>query len=206
MVIRGFDHVVLVVPDLAAAEAEHRKRGFTVTPGGEHAGGLTHNALVGFQDGSYLELIAFHDLAAARGKHSWAPVAKRGGGWADVALLSDDLAQDVAALGDLVARPPEHGARTRPDGMRVAWRVARLEKPLPFLIEDVTARDLRVPAGAAATHANRTTGLASIILGATEPARIAERYALLRERGAPDVEIRRADRDGLLDVRFRSAA
>ena len=201
--IRGLDHVVLVVLDLDAAVAEHRKRGFTVTPGGEHAGGLTHNALVGFQDGSYLELIAFHDVAAASGKHSWAPVAERGGGWADFALLSNDIAQDVAALGSLVARPAEDGGRTRPDGVRVAWRVVRLEKPLPFLIEDLTARDLRVPHGAAALHANGTTGVASIVLGATDPLRAAERYALLRERGGPDVEVRRADRDGLVDVRFR---
>jgi len=201
--IRGFDHVVLVVPGLAAAVAEHRERGFTVTPGGEHSGGLTHNALVGFQEGTYLELLAFHDLATARGKHSWAPVAERGGGWADFALLSDDLRQDVAALGDLVARPPEDGGRTRPDGIRVAWRVARLEKPLPFVIEDLTARELRVPGGDAAKHANRTTGLAGIVLGATDPARVTERYAVLRGRGAPDIEVRRADRDGLMDVRFR---
>src|SRR5207237_4721491 len=142
LVIRGLDHVVLVVLDLDAAAAEHRSRGFTVTAGGEHAGGLTHNALVGFQDGSYLELIAFHDLAAARGKHSWAPVAERGGGWADFALLSGELLSDVKAVGDLVARPPEDGGRTRPDGVKVAWRLARLEKPLPFLIEDLTAREL----------------------------------------------------------------
>jgi len=202
-VIRGLDHVVLVVLDLDTAVAEHRKRGFTVTPGGEHAGGLTHNALVGFQDGSYLELIAFHDVAAASGKHSWAPVAERGGGWADFALLSNDIAQDVAALGSLVARPAEDGGRTRPDGVRVAWRVVRLEKPLPFLIEDLTARDLRVPHGDAAKHANGTTGVARIVLGATDPLRAAERYALLRERGGPDVEVRRLDRDGLVDVRFR---
>ena len=200
--IRGLDHVVLVVLDLDAAVAEHRKRGFTVTPGGEHAGGLTHNALVGFQDGSYLELIAFHDVAAASGKHSWAPVAERGGGWADFALLSNDIAQDVAALVSLVARPPEDGGRTRPDGVAVSWRVVRLEKPLPFLIEDLSARDLRVPHGAAALHANGTTGVASIVLGATDPARVAERYARLRERGAPEVEVRGTDRDGLLDVRF----
>jgi hypothetical protein len=201
--IRGLDHVVLVVLDLERAVMEHRERGFTVTRGGEHAGGLTHNALVGFDDGSYLELIAFHDLAAARGKHSWAPVAERGGGWADFALLSNDLRQDVTALGDLVARPPEDGGRTRPDGLGIAWRVARLEKPLPFLIEDLTARELRVPGGDAARHANGTTGIAGIVLGATDPAHVAERYAMLRERGAPDLEIRRADRDGLLDVRFR---
>jgi hypothetical protein len=200
--IRGFDHFVLVVLDLAAAVADHRERGFTVTPGGEHAGGLTHNALVGFEDGSYLELLAFHDLAAA-GSHLWAPAAERGGGWADFALLSSDLRQDVAALGDLVARPPEDGGRTRPDGVRVAWRVARLEKPLPFVIEDLTARELRVPGGDAAKHANGITRVAGIVLGAMDPARVTERYGLLRERGAPEIEVRRAERDGLLDVRFR---
>jgi Glyoxalase-like domain len=202
-VISGLDHVVLVVLDLAPAVADHRERGFTVTPGGEHSGGLTHNALVGFQDRSYLELIAFHDLATARGKHSWAPAADRGGGWADFALASNDLLQDVAALSDLVARPPEDGGRTRPDGVALAWRVARLNQPLPFLIQDLTARDLRVPGGDAAKHANGTTGVASIVIGATDPAQVSARYALLRERGAPDIEIRRADRDGLLDVRFR---
>jgi hypothetical protein len=200
--IRGLDHVVLVVLDLEAAVAEHIRRGFTVTPGGEHAGGLTHNALVGFQDGSYLELLAFHDVAAAHGKHSWAPVAERGGGWADFALLSNDLRQDVTALGDLVARPPEEGGRQRPDGLGIAWRVARLERPLPFLIEDLTARELRVPGGDAAKHANKTSRIAAIVLGAMDPARVSERYAMLRERGAPETLVRRADRDGLLDVRF----
>jgi hypothetical protein len=201
-VIRGLDHVVLVVLDLDAAVADHRNRGFTVTQGGEHAGGLTHNALVGFQDGSYLELLAFHDVARAHGKHSWAPVAERGGGWADFALLSTDVDGDATALGDLLARPPERGGRTRPDGVEIAWRVARLEMPLPFLIEDITERGLRVPEGDAARHANGTTGLTQIVVGATDRARIAQRYALLRERGAPPVEVRGADQDELLDVGF----
>ena len=202
--IQGIDHVVLVVLDLAAAVADHRERGFTVTPGGEHAGGLTHNALVGFQDGDYLELIAFHDLAAARGKHSWAPIAERGGGWADFALSSNDVRQDIAALGDLVARPPEDGGRTRPDGIKIAWRVARLHKPLPFLIQDVTARELRVPGGDAAKHANGATGVASVVIGATDPDLVIDRWVKLHARGVSDIEIRRADRDGLIDVRFRS--
>ena len=200
--IRGLDHVVLVVLDLEAAVVDHSRRGFTVTPGGEHAGGLTHNALVGFQDGSYLELIAFRDLAAAQGKHSWAPVAERGGGWADFALLSNDLRQDVTAIGDLVVRPPEEGGRTRPDGLGIAWRVARLQRPLPFLIEDLTAREVRVPGGDAAKHANKTSRVGAIVLGATDPPSVTQRYAVLRERGAPEIEVRRADRDGLLDVRF----
>jgi len=201
-VIRGLDHVVLVVLDLGAAVADHRRRGFTVTPGGEHAGGLSHNALVGFQDGSYLELLAFHDLAAAVGKHSWAPVAERGGGWADFALLSDDLLRDVATLGDLLARPPEDGGRTRPDGLAIAWRVARLHNPLPFLIQDLTARELRAPGGDAAKHANGTPGIAKVVLGTREPALVTQRYATLRVRGAPEIDIRAAERDGVIDVRF----
>jgi hypothetical protein len=201
--IRGLDHVVLVVLDLAAAAREHRERGFTVTPGGEHAGGLTHNALVGFQDGSYLELIAFHDLAAARGKHSWAPVAERGGGWADFALHSDDLRADAAALGELVARPPEDGGRTRPDGVAIAWRVVRLRKPLPFLIEDLTTRGLRVPSGDGAKHANGRTGVAKVVLGARDPVALGRDYEQLRARGAPEIDIRAADGDGVMNVDFR---
>jgi hypothetical protein len=201
-VIRGLDHVVLVVLDLDAAIADHRKRGFTVTPGGVHAGGLTHNALVGFLDGSYLELIAFLDLAAAHGRHSWAPIAERGGGWADFAVLSNDLLQDAAALGDLVAKPPEDGGRTRPDGLAIAWRVARLVPPLPFVIEDLTARELRVPAGDAATHKNGVKGVKRVVVGATDAAAANSRYAKLGERGAPEIEIRHAGRDGLVDVAF----
>jgi hypothetical protein len=201
-VLKGLDHVVLVVLDLEDAVADHRERGFTVTPGGEHAGGLTHNALVGFEDGSYLELIAFRDLAAARGKHSWAPIAERGGGWADFALASLDLGADAGAVGLLLARPPEDGGRTRPDGVAIAWRVARLVTPLPFLIQDVSARELRVPSGDAAKHANGITRVAGIVLGVTNPALVGARYANLRERGAPEVEIRKAEIDGLIDVRF----
>jgi hypothetical protein len=202
LVILQLDHVVLVALDLDRVVAEHRARGFTVTPGGEHVGGLSHNALVGFNDGSYLELIAFHDLEKARGKHSWAPVAERGGGWADFALSSDDLTADAAALGPLVVRPPEDGGRARPDGVRIGWRVARLVAPLPFLIQDTTKRGLRVPHGEQAVHGNGVKGIARVVLGAVDPSSVAGRYEALRSRGAPAVEVTRAERDGLMQVEF----
>src|SRR5437016_2703006 len=91
--IRMLDHVVLVARDLDAAVADHRRRGFTVTPGGKHADGLTHNALVPFADGSYLEIVAFPDLDRAV-SHRWWKIAAEGGGFADFALLSDDLGAD----------------------------------------------------------------------------------------------------------------
>ena len=201
--ITGIDHAVLVVLDLEEAVRAHRQRGFTVTPGGEHAGGATHNALIGFADGSYLELIAFHDVAAARGKHSWQPVAERGGGWADFALLSDDINADAETLSDLLARQVESGGRTRPDGVAVVWALARLRSPLPFIIEDITLRAVRVPHGDVARHANGTNGIERILLGARDAARVANDYERLRQRGAPAIDIERADRDGLIDVRLR---
>ena len=57
--LTGIDHIVILVRDLAAASAEHAKLGFTVTPGGAHRHGATHNALISFADGTYFELIAF---------------------------------------------------------------------------------------------------------------------------------------------------
>ncbi len=201
--LRQLDHVVLVSRDLNSAIADHRRRGFTVTPGGEHADGATHNALIPFADGSYLELVAFHDLSRSL-THRWWRVAADGGGLADFALLSDDLAADSAALAELVKIPPKEGGRIRPDGVEIKWRTAVLKAPLPFVIEDLTARELRVPGGAAAEHANGATGIASVVLGAVDIGDTGWRYAALRERGAPQVELRKAQKDGLLDVRFRS--
>lgn len=201
--ITGLDHVVFVTLDLARTVAEWRERGFTVHMGGAHAGGLSENALVGFSDGSYVELFAFTDLERARGRHRWAPVAERSGGWADFALGSNDLMQDTAALGDLLARPVEDGGRTRPDGLRIAWRTAHLAEPLPFLIEDVTARELRVPGGDASAHRNGTRGVGRVTVTARDPALLRERYARLRERGAPEIDVRPGDRDGVSDVALR---
>jgi glyoxalase-like protein len=201
--LRQLDHVVLVVRDLAAAMTDHRRRGFTVTPGGEHADGVTHNALITFADGTYLEIVAFRDLARAL-THRWWKIAVDGGGFADFALLSDDLAADSAALADLVKSPPKDGGRIRPDGVEIKWRTAILKPPMPFVIEDLTARELRVPGGAAADHANGATGIASVVIGAVDIGDAEWRYAALRERGAPQIQLRKAEKDGLVDVRFRS--
>ena len=201
--LRQLDHVVFVARDLQAAIDDHRRRGFTVTPGGEHADHVTHNAVIPFADGTYLELVGFHDLSRSV-THRWWKIAADGGGLADFALLSDDIDADAAALADLVKTPPKNGGRIRPDGVEVKWRTASLKAPLPFLIEDITARDLRVPGGAAAEHANGATGIASVAIGAMDIGDAEWRYAALRERGAPKVELRKAENDGIMDVRFRS--
>jgi hypothetical protein len=198
--LRMLDHVVRVVPDLRTAIDDHRRRGFTVTPGGEHADGQTHNALISFADGSYLELVAFRDLERSRDHRWWKHAA--GGGLADFALLSDDLASDLVALSELALGPPTEGGRTRPDGVVLRWRTARLTPPLPFLIEDVTPRELRVPGGTAARHANGATRVGTLVVGARDLGLTERRYAVLRERGAPDIALRAAEADGIVALKL----
>ncbi|MDP9363842.1 MAG: VOC family protein, partial [Chloroflexota bacterium] len=165
---RGIDHVVIGVRDLARASADYAALGFTVTPGGEHAGGATHNALVSFTDGTYLELIAFTEPDRPQDHRWWDKIAA-GGGLVDFALCSDDVAADAARLegAGVSGAAVQEGGRLRPDGQRVGWRnlvVDHPAAPLPFLIEDVTPRELRVPGGAAAEHPLGVSGVAGLSL------------------------------------------
>ncbi len=180
--IQGIDHIVLRVDDLDAAMMRYRDLGFTVNPGGKHPRG-THNALVTFQDGSYLELIAFREPGYT--DHRWHRHLATRRGLIDFALATDQLEPEVAALrrrGPRYAGPDE-GGRKRPDGIDLIWRVAAVEDEtdtaLPFLIEDVTDRDLRVPAAAAAVHANGVRGVDRIIVAVHDLASATSRYASL---------------------------
>jgi Glyoxalase-like domain len=59
------DHLVILVNDLDLAAADYERLGFTVTPGGEHADGLTRNALIPFDDGFYFKLVSAPDVPGA---------------------------------------------------------------------------------------------------------------------------------------------
>lgn len=183
--IRGLDHSVIVVRDLASAVRDYTTLGFTVTPGGTHADGLTHNALIPFADGSYFELLAFTDPEQAT-DHPWWHRLAEGEGLEDYALASDDLAGDVVACRQrgLAIGDPVEGGRQRPDGRTLRWRTARLAQPppdraLPFLIEDVTPRDWRVPGGAAAQHALHVGGIQRSAIAVRDVAAAAARFAAL---------------------------
>lgn len=97
--LRRLDHLVVLTLDLEQATREYELLGFTVTPGGEHADGLTRNALVAFADGSYLELISFIDPDDTTDNvWNWRPFVVLGGGLIDYCAASDDLDGDVRRL------------------------------------------------------------------------------------------------------------
>lgn len=174
------DHLVILVEDLEAAMQAYQQAGFTVVRGGEHPTG-THNALIGFADGSYLELIAFRQ---PNPEHRWYRYLALGGGLVDLCLLSDDLASDVVQIGARgVTLRMSEGSRRRPDGVTIAWKGAtppdELTGLVPFLIEDVTPRSERVPHGQQAEHANGTRGLAEVVIAVPDLSQAVEAWHAL---------------------------
>ena len=181
----ALDHVVVAVQDLQRAVEDHRAKGFTVTPGGRHPAPRTSgNALVVFEDGSYLELISWTPPNPAE---RWSNVLQRHGeGCVDFALLPEDVprAIDEAKSRGLHLNGPAAGARVRPDGREVKWQTARQTTyDLPFLCGDITPRSLRVPEGGCRRHANGVRGIRTVIVAVAEREVSAERYAALL--GAP---------------------
>lgn len=160
--ITGIDHIVIMVSDLDQTIEDWGAAGFTVAPGGKHPRG-THNALITFQDGAYLELIAFWE--PEYDAHRWHRFQNSGIGLIDHALASSELAREVQEVTSrgVTYNGPHPGARSRPDGVELSWRTAhpdgRDDHALPFLIDDVSARELRVPGGDQAVHNNGVEGV-----------------------------------------------
>jgi hypothetical protein len=166
--LSGIDHIVIVVNDLASASEQFETAGFTVTPGGSHPTG-TYNALISFSDGSYLELIAIENAELAKG-HPWFERMAGKEGFVTFAVGADPLDYELERLASkgIVAVDRKDGARARPDGQQLQWKSSALQSDppvfLPFLIQDVTDRSLRVPGGDAAEHTNGVMGTAGLTI------------------------------------------
>ena len=188
----GIDHVVIAANDLDQTVTDFTAAGFTVVPGGTHANGETHNALVAFADGSYFELIAWLDPASST-RTAWLERLESGEGFVDFALRSADLHEEVQRLRTegLDAPDPAPGGRTRPDGQRVEWLNLRFDDVthpwLPFYCHSTNERSLRVPSGADASHANGASGIASITIGVSDLGAAERDFAIVSgiEYGAP---------------------
>lgn len=196
------DHVVICVPDLKAGIAAYTRIGFNVYPGGSHAGRSTHNAIA-FHEDDYLELLSLRDgdcdhweaVAPGSSDARLAEFLSRGGGFRYVAVQSDDLAADVAAMrrrGVEVSEPTE-GARRTPAGQELRWGAAALgpANPLPiFFIQHLTPIDERrrqVPR--AGDHPNGVLCLDRVYVAVPDLAPAAESYG--RVLGMPVPKIQR---------------
>lgn len=189
--IHGIDHLVIISADLEKAVADATQAGFTVVTGGTHKDGNTHNALIAFKDGSYIELIA--PTNGIEGKsHRWFPRLAKGGGLVDLCLASDDLEADTERIrehGRHYIGPDENG-RHRPDGVELRWKGSMPpgqvgESGWPFLIEDVTPRANRVSTDPSeTTHANGAIGIAGVTIHTHDLATASADFAAISGRNA----------------------
>ena len=176
--LHAVDHLVIAVPDLAAAVASYRDLGFTVVAGGRHPGAGTDNALIVFRDTSYLELLGFHE---PRRDHRWWTPLSRGGGLVDFCLQTDDLAGDAKTLRQAGVEMSElgRGDRRRPDGVEVRWMWALARGAhrgvAPFLLAEDGPRDERVPRER--THANGVTGIGVVTVAVDDLPSVRRWYA-----------------------------
>lgn len=182
----SFDHVIIAVNDLDKAVEDYRAAGFSVIYGGEHAAGTTHNAIIPFKDGSYLELMAKTGKAPIKGSSAtdFARYVTDEEGISAIALVCDDLKGQVAALKEkgIQATDPIYGERRRRDGLQVQWYLAMLpdEWPVALLLQDETPRSMRVPDEEEhVTHSNGAQGVKSLIYIASETEKPTKNLAFL---------------------------
>ena len=179
----GIDHVMIAVKDLPAGIAQFRRLGFAMQPGGRHPGRGTWNA-VACNDGDYLELIAVEDAQAyaatgapGRPNTGLTDFVAAGGGIRYLAIRSDDLAGDVAAMRarGVEVDDPVEGCRETPEGQALRWKTARLgvSNALPlFFIEHLTPS-----LAATAQHPNRVQRLERAYIVVNDAAAASAAYA-----------------------------
>lgn len=184
----GIDHLVILVSDLETAIESYRGQGFTVAPGGRHPTG-THNALIGLADGSYLELLAFHE---PKPESKWWPKLAQGGGLIAVCMQTDDLCGEIAAFrqAGIGMSAPMPLSRVRPDGYQLKWVLSLHDGAeadvVPFLIEDETPRAERVPKER--RHRNTATGISTVTFAVDDLATVRRWYTRILRHEGQDVE------------------
>ena len=178
------DHVMICVPDLQQGIDIYTRLGFTVSPGGVHAGQGTHNAIA-FHEEDYLELLSVRDRDEYLAGHPGGGLLEflaQGGGFRYVAVQSDDLAADVAQMRQrgVDVSEPRDGGRQTPTGQVLRWKAATLgpRHPLPlFFIEHLTPLSERRQAAQAGPHPNEVLRVDRVYIAVAAVAAAAQTYS-----------------------------
>jgi hypothetical protein len=185
------DHVTLAWSSLEPLERALAEAGLRADYGGPHGNRATHMDVLGFDDGSYVELIAPFEPGTPI---AWeAQMRGEAGPCAWAASLSSTAAlaaeaERIRALG-IPVRGPMASSRTRPDGRRAEWEYAFLGEgepgaTLPFIIADHTPRDLRVRPSASVAGAE-LTGVELVVLGVPDVVQAAALFHRVYDWPAP---------------------
>jgi catechol 2,3-dioxygenase-like lactoylglutathione lyase family enzyme len=177
------DHAVIAVHDLDATIQDYHSLGFTVVQGGTHANRATHNALITFSNGTYLELLTATHQPPLPGMIDFSILLRHGEGLVGFALRSNDLDADAARLraDGFAVNEVIPGERRREDGTLVRWKLALLDDGFaPFLIQDITPQERRISTDpSVTTHANAALGLCGVEIAVHDLRETREWYARL---------------------------
>lgn len=184
------DHVTIAGSSLEQLQTRFAAVGLTPDYGGPHSNGVTHMALIGFDDGSYIELISSLQ-PGRRDTVFWGNFIVGDGGPCAWAVVVDNVAEEaerIKALGVRVDGPHTYHRR-RPDGQLVEWDLAFLGAQsagatLPFIIKDITPRDLRVRPSTGVAG-GPLSGVAKVVLGVKDLAAVSAQFQRLYHWPAP---------------------
>jgi len=169
-VVLEIDHVSICGSNLDTLRQAFTEVGMTPDFGGPHGNGITQMAIIGFDDASYIELIAPIKPGAAAGS-DWAKFMSEDAVTCAWAVGTNVLLQQVDQLkkAGISVKTPERGSRKRPDGMSAEWMTADVGSgtpgsTLPFIIEDATPRGWRVQTSDSVKGAP-VNGVENVVLG-----------------------------------------
>ena len=168
--VLDLDHVSVCGSNLDGLRQAFSDVGLTPNFGGPHGNGVTQMAYIGFDDQSYLELIAPVKSGVTEGS-DWARFMSADAGPCAWAVGTPALADDVERLkkAGIAVTEPKKGSRKRPDGMAIEWMTADAGPGtpgslLPFMIEDQTPRLWRFQYSDSVKGAP-VLGIESVVLG-----------------------------------------
>lgn len=188
----SFDHLVVYVPNIAEASQQFSQLGFKVSYGGAHS--HTHSALIIFSDQTYIELLALRPgfkrtllltlarsglldaIAKRKTDMSWRLMRwlNKSYGAIDWCLRTKDIDSllESCRQNHYEVLKGEAFHRTRPDGMTARWLLGCIkDQEVPFLIEDQTSIDIRVPVSETPQHPNGALRIDKLIIAVDEPSR-----------------------------------
>jgi hypothetical protein len=163
------DHVSVAGHDLKRLEGSFAEARMETVYGGPHSGGETEMSLLGFRDGSYIELISI--VKGGTKASLWNRQIAGDGGPCAWAVEVEDIAGEISKAKKMAipTSGPGDYSRKRPDGVSVEWQLGFLGdgEPgavLPFLINDKTPRDYRVkPSPSVASGPLK--GIGTVVIG-----------------------------------------
>ncbi len=169
-VVLELDHVSICGSNLDTLRQAFTEVGLTPDFGGAHGNAVTQMAAVGFDDGTYVELIAPVKPGVTAGS-DWARFMGEDAVTCAWAVGTNVLLQEVDRLkkAGIAVTAPTPGSRKRPDGMSVEWKIADVGSGspgsvLPFIIEDQTPRAWRVQTSAS-VQGVPVTGVENVVIG-----------------------------------------